>query len=98
MSCETRPICLAILSMLTTDSRGSKKTPLDADGCRGLQVAVADRSPITKGQGSRPPRRCRGGGLAGGREIAYQAWEEGRSADPGVLLAASLTESGCTER
>lgn len=41
MSCETRPICLAILSMLTTDSRGSKKTPLDADGCRGLQVAVA---------------------------------------------------------
>lgn len=61
MSCETRPICLAILSMLTTDSRGSKKTPLDADGCRGLQVAVADRSPITKGQGSRPPRRCRGG-------------------------------------
>lgn len=98
MSCETRPICLAILSTFTT-IRG-KKIPLDADGHgdghRRLQVAVADRSPITKGQGSRPPPgRYRGGR---GREIAYQAWEEGRSVDPGVLLAASLTESGCTER
>jgi len=30
------------------------------------------------------------------REIAYQAWEEDRSADPGVALAASPAESGRT--
>lgn len=38
------------------------------------------------------------GGGGGGEEIAYQAWEEDRSVDPGVVLAVSLTESGCTAR
>lgn len=94
-----RPICLPILSPCSRPIRAAaKKIPLDADARnyrRVFRLRWLDRSPITKGQGSRcsrPPRRCRG------REIAYQAWEEDRSVDPGVVLAASLTESGCTAR
>lgn len=67
---------------------------MDAALHRVLQVAVADNERARVAPSAEMPG-WRGGE---GREIAYQAWEEGRSADPGVSLAASPTESGCTER
>lgn len=83
----SRPIC-AIRSKNPARCRCARSLPC-------LQAAAdrsADNERARVAALARPPRRCRR------RKIAYQAWEEDRSVDPGVVLAASLGESGHTAR